>query len=226
MVYRIIQATLITISLYGCAAPQLSLKQAASENIKSVEQVLVIPQENINTTIAKTNPGNTGLIGLLVAVAIDSSRQASANKHASPIIKKLENYDFRKTMLAQMKSKSAGLNYQVKNKLETVASESNKRIVFDEASMDAVLFTTVSYRIESKNLMITAVSEMYPKKKSLYPFRNKPSDSKPTDIGNIIYRKEFRFSAQGINASNITTNLSDGAASIAEQIAKDLSHPI
>jgi len=226
---RVIILSLLSIFITACATPQVALKKEAVNSISSVDQVLYIPQNNLDVSVSSTNPGNTGIIGALIVMAIDSARQSSAEEESAPIINALQDYDFRNVMLESMNAEVINkkyLPYEINTRIDTINSESNKSINYSESQSSAVLFSFFNYRLESGNLIIKTVAEMYPKIDSLYAYRNDPSADNPLDEGNAIYRKTFTFTKQGINADNIKTSLSEGAVSIAKQILTDLSYPL
>lgn len=213
----------------GCAAPQISLTQQAQTNIDQVQGILTIPQNNLNVTVQATNPGNSGLIGALVVMAIDSARQSRAEEAAAPVLETLRDYDFRVVMLNatnEALAKIDKLKVVMPMRVETIASDSSRRIAFDESSASAILFCNVGYRFETGNLIVSAFAEMYPKKAALKQFRNKPEETNPLEAGNVIYRKTFTFTKQAIAASNIKASLNEAATSIASQLAADLNHGI
>lgn len=220
---------IILVFLSGCATPQISLMKQTTESIESADSVIFIPQNNLNVTVPATNPGSAGLIGALIIAGIDSVRRSNAEKEAAPIIQQLQNYDFRTIMLNTFSAeipKIATVKFNTPVHLETIYSESQKRISFDQSNASAVMFATVGYRLESGNIIITSHLELYPKSESLLKFRNKANDSNPTDYGNVIYRKAFIFTKQGITTDNVRDSLTEGASSIAKQISEDLNHPL
>ena len=229
MIFRLTVFISILAFITGCATPQISLTKQTQENIGSADSVLFIPQNNLDVTVPASNPGNSGLIGALIVAGIDSARRSNAEKEASPIIQQLQDYDFRTVMLNTLSAeipKIATIKFNTPSRLETIYSESQRRISFDQSSASVILFATVGYRLESGNLIISSNVEMYPKSESLLKFRNKPSDSNPIDNGNVIYRKTFSFTKQAITADNIKDSLTEGASSIAKQIVADLNHPL
>ena len=215
--------------LNACATQSLSLKKEATKKIYSIDQVLIIPQNNLDITITPGNPGSSGIIGALLVATIDSVRRSSAEKEALPIINELHEYDFRSVMLDAMHSeikKQNALNSQIHVTLETVDSASNRWAVFDRSNASSVLFTQVQYRLNSGNLIVEAKAEMYPKAETLYSYREKPNNTSKLDKGNMIYRKNFKYEQQRVLASDIRSSLSEAANSIARQIITDLAHPI
>ena len=123
-------------------------------------------------------------------------------------------------------SKADRLKLNMPIRLETNDSESQRRIILDESSASAVLFNRVSYHLESGNLVIYALIDMYPTPKYLTKFVQEPKLKNPFDKTNEIYRKLFIFSKQFITPENIKDSLAEGAINIAKQIAADLNHPI
>ena len=213
----------------GCAVPQIPLTKNIQRNIKSAENVLFIPQNNLDITVAPTNPGAGGLIGALVCVAIDSSRRSKAKKESAPIMQQLQNYDFRTVMLKALSNeipKVSTIKFNLPIRLETIVSQSQKRISFDQSNASVVLFTHVAYRLESGNLIVNSTVNMYPRTKKMFTFIKNPDDSNPIDNGNSIYRKVFTFTRQAITAKNIRRSLFEGANSLAKQIVADLNHPL
>ncbi|HZW86703.1 MAG TPA: hypothetical protein VFF41_04495 [Gallionella sp.] len=214
-------------ALTGCAAPQLSLTEQAQTNIDRVEGILVIPQNNLDVTVQATNPGNSGLLGALIASVIDSSRQSTAEKAAAPMLEPLRSYDFRTVMLnasTDALTKTDKVKVSMPLRVEVVASDSSKRIAFDQSTASAVLFCNVSYRLESNNLIVAASAEMYPKIEVLKQFSKKPEKNNPLDGGNAIYRKTFTFTKQAVTPSTIRDSLSEAATNVTNQLATDLNH--
>lgn len=229
MFKRFIIPVVVAIFISACAAPQVSLKKDVSNNLSSLDHILMISQNNLDVTVAATNPGASGLIGALVIMAIDSARRSNAEENAIYIIDELQDYDFRFVMLDSMKSeiiKTESFAYQIDTTLDKVASESSMNINFNKSQSNAVLFTAVNYRLESKNLIITARSFMYPKSNALEQYKVKPSSENTISEDNLIYKKTFIYKKQAITADNIKSSLEEGAISIANQIVMDLSHPI
>jgi len=58
----------------------------------------------------------------------------------------------------------------------------------------------------------------------LKQFRNKPEETNPLNIGNVIYRKIFTFTKQAVTPITIKENLSEAATNVARQLAADLNH--
>ncbi|TGP43172.1 hypothetical protein EN871_15210 [bacterium M00.F.Ca.ET.228.01.1.1] len=217
-------------ALTGCAAtPPMSLTKQEQQNLKSVEGTLFIPQNGLAVTVVPTNPGATGLLGALIVAGIDAARRASAEKDAAPMFDQLHDYDFR-TVMKQASNDAIATLQDVKFSapldVETVNSSTQKRIAYDKSSASAVLFVDVGYQLQSGNLYISANAVMYPKASALLEFRKKPNDADPLDAGNAIYRKTFNFGKQHVAAAEIKGDLTEGANSIASQLAADLNHPL
>jgi len=224
---RAITLTIVVAALAGCATPQISLTKQAQSNIERIEGVLTIPQNNLNITVQATNPGNSGLLGALIAAGIDSARRSSAKKAAAPMLEPLRDYDFRTVMLNALTdalTKIDKVKFAMPLRVEVVASDSSKRIAFDQSTASAILFCNVGYRLESGNLIVTASTEMYPKIEMLKQFRNKPEETNPLDGGNVIYRKTFTFTKQAVTPVTIKESLSEAAINVAHQLAADLNH--
>ncbi|MGO9444233.1 MAG: hypothetical protein ACLPXB_05565 [Thiobacillaceae bacterium] len=226
MKLRVFALTLAVAALAGCASPQMSLTKQAQANIEQVEGILTIPQSNLDVTVQATNPGNTGLIGALIAVAIDAARQSSAEKAAAPLLEPLRDYDFRTAMLnasTDALTKMDKVKIMMPLHVEVVASDASKKIAFEQTAASAILFCNVGYHLESGNLIVTANAEMYPKIEKLREFRNKPDETNPLNGGNAIYRKTFTFVKQAVAPITIKEDLSEAATSVASQLAADLN---
>lgn len=166
---------------------------------------------------------------MLIASAIDSSRQSSAANAAAPLLEPLRDYDFRAVMLkasSDALTKVEKVKVAMPLRVEVVASDSSRRITFDQSAASAVLFCNVGYRLESGNLIVTAAAEIYPKIEVLKQFRVKPDEVNPLDRGNAIYRKTFTFSKQAVAPTTIKESLTEAAANVARQLAADLNHGI
>ena len=227
MKLRTLALIIVVTALAGCAAPQFSLTKQAQLNIDRAEGILTIPQNNLDVTVQATNAGNSGLIGALIVAAIDSARRSNAETAAAPMLETLRDYDFRTVMLDATTDaliKIDKVKFGMPLRVEVVASDSAKRIAFDQSTASAILFCNVSYRLESGNLIVVAAAEMYPKVDSLKQFRNKPNETNPLDSGNVIYRKTFTFSKQAVTQNTIRGYLSEAATSVAGQLAADLNH--
>jgi len=217
-------------ALAGCATTRpMSVTQQEQHELGPVAGALFIPQNSLLVTVTPTNPGATGLLGVLVAAGIDAARRSSAENAAAPILEQLHDYDFRAVM-KQASDSAVGtlqiIKFSAPLDVETVNSSTQKRIVFDNASASAVLFVDVGYQLQSGNLYVSADAVMYPKANNLLQFRRKPSDSDPLDAGNAIYRKTFKYAKLNVVAADIKGDLTDAANNIASQLAADLNHPI
>jgi hypothetical protein len=229
MTFRNFTIIALSVLLAACAAAPQSLRQVASDNIETVDQILLITQSNLDITITQTNPGASGLIGALLVSAYDEYRLSNVKREATPIITALQDFDFRVIMLRAMAAavgNSQRLAYPINTQLETIDSDSTRRVRYSDSSASVVLFTAVRYRLESGNLLISANLEAYPKIDALRRFRKDPNEENPLAAGNTIYRQTFDFKREGITPQNIQSSLIEGASSIATQIIADLEHPI
>lgn len=228
---RSIALTMAVTVLAGCATtPQVSLTKQVQANIDRVEGILVIPQNSINVTVEASNPYAVGgVVGALVAVAIDSKRQSIAEKAATPILESLRDYNFRAVMLdasTEELSKIDKVKFAMPLSVKADESELARRAAFDQSTASALLFCNVGYRLESGNLIVTATAEMYPKVDALKQFRIKPNTANPLDGGNAIYRKVFTLAKQAVTPTTVNENLSEAVAEVARQLAGDLNHSL
>jgi hypothetical protein len=119
----------------------VQLKKEAHNQIRSVENIIVIEQDNLYVTVTSFYNGGGGAIGALIASSIDSSRQSSATEKAQPIIKELDDYNFKNVFLTAIKDKinKTHLPYKMSNQVESINSASNKRIHLLKTNSDALL---------------------------------------------------------------------------------------
>lgn len=228
---KIIALAIVATILSGCATTstsQVSLPKQAS--IDRVEGVLVIPQNHLNVTVEASNPYAVGgVVGVLVAAAIDSRLQADAEKAATPILESSRDYNFRAAMLdasTEELSKVDKIKFALPLRVKTEESESARRVAFDQSTASALLFCNVGYRLESGNLIVTATAEMYPKVDSLKQFRIKPNSSNPLGNGNAIYRKVFTLAKQSVTPTTVNEKLSEAVADVARELAADLNQSL
>ena len=137
------------------------------------------------------------------------------------MLEPLRDYDFRAVMLNALTdalTKIDKVKIAMPQRVEVVASDSSKRIAFDQSTASSILFCYVGYRLESGNLIVTASAEMYPKIERLKQFRNKPEEANPLDSGNVIYRKTFVFTKQAVTPITIKeTQIRDRLAALAPE---------
>ena len=216
-------------ALCGCAAPQISLTKQAQAKIDRAEGILIIPQNSLEISVRRTEPGNTGAIGALIAAGIDNIRQSRAEKAAAPMYEPLRDFDFRKVMLDAANAalaRSDNVKFSVPLRTESVDSDSTRKSAYDQLTASALLFINVGYRLEDRSLIVTAKAELYPKAEALKQFRNSADESNPLDSGNAIYRKKLIVTKRPIRTTNIKESLSEAATDIALQLAVDLNKGI
>lgn len=230
---KAIALTIAVTALAGCATTstsQVPLTKQAQANIERVEGILVIPQNSLNVTVEASNPYAVGgVVGALVAVAIDSRLQAVAEKAATPILESSRDYNFRAAMLdasTEELSKVDKVKFALPLSVKIDESESAKKIAFEQSTASALLFCNVGYRLESGNLIVTATAEMYPKVDSLKQFRIKPNGSNPLGSGNAIYRKVFTLAKQSVTPTTVNEKLSEAVVDVARQLAADLNQSL
>lgn len=230
---RIIALTIAVTALAGCATtstPEVPLAKQAQANIDRIEGVLVIPQNRLNVTVEASNPYAVGgVVGVLVAAAIDTRLQADAEKAAIPILESSRDYNFRAALLdasTDELSKIDKVKFALPLSVKVDESESARKIAFDQSTASALLFCNVDYRLESGKLIVTAKAEMYPKIDSLKQFRIKPNGSNPLGNGNAIYRKVFTLAKESVTPTTVNEKLSEAVADVARQLAADINQSL
>jgi len=208
---------------------KVALNTQSYEKIGNVDHVVIIPQNNLNVTVSTSNSGNTGLLGALIVMAIDSARQSSAEEEAAPIMKKLESYDFRSVFAKKMTDANKMLKKPLLNgnvKVSKIDTDDQMRISYQKSAASAVLFSKVNYKLQTGNLTVSVVSEIYPKADNLLPYRHNASVESQLDDGNVIYRQFFEFNKQAVTENNIVASLNEGADSIVQQMIDNLNNPV
>jgi hypothetical protein len=213
--------------LAGCATPPMPLSPQAHKAIESVQTILYVPQNTLDVDVTPGNPGGTGLLGALIVQAIDESRRAAALKGQITVVEAVNDFDFRTRMTNQLSAEFGrvqSLRLRTPVQLETIDSDSQRRIAFDRAQASAVLFSRVSYKFLEGKIVVTASNLMYPKARALMALRSKPNDSNPLDDGNVIYRRTFTFTQRAVTRENVRESLGEGLSNVAWQLAADLNH--
>ena len=224
----LVGVVLAMLIISGCATTEMALLKKVVPDLKSGGAVVVVTQNNLGIAVPASNPGNTGLLGALVVAGVDAARQADAEKQAKPIIAALQTYDFRavlkKTLTTELQNVTT-FKFGTDLQQDTIASAVQRRIDFDNAEGDAVLFIYVEYRLESGNLIVEANAILYPKTDELKAYRVNPKASDPVGESSFIYKRTFSVSQQGITDKNVAEKLDGAAQSIAKQLVADLNHP-
>jgi hypothetical protein len=213
--------------LSGCAAPPMALSPQAHKAIESVHTVVFVPQTTLDVDVTPGNPGATGLIGALIVQAIDESRRATAQKAQVTVVDAVTGFDFRSRMSNQLNAEFArvrSVRLATPVQLETIDSESQRRIAYDRSPASAVLFTHVNYRYIDGKVIVSAINLMYPKARVLMSLRAKPNEANPLDEGNAIYRRTFIFTRQAVVRENVRESLAEALSNVAWQLAADLNH--
>lgn len=213
------------LAVSGCATPEQSMTAAKRSGLDSVQAALLVPQSGLEVSVRPIDGGQGGLLGVLIAAAIDVKREESARKAAAPILEAVRGFDFRAEMQRAIDEESARqprLPLRGGWQLETVDSPSHRRGVYDGSSASAVLFVQVDYRLESGVIHVDARAQLVPKAASLAALRPAPKDDDPLAEGNAIYLKKFSFKRQAVTADNAAAALAEGARSVASQLIADL----
>jgi hypothetical protein len=213
--------------LSGCVTPPMPLSPQAHKAIESVQTILYVPQNTLDVDVTPGNSGATGLLGALIVQAIDEARRANAQKAQLTVVEAVNDFDFRARMANQVSAEFArvqSLRLRTPVQLETVDSDSQRRIAFDRSQASAVLFSRVAYKFLEGKIVVTASNLMYPKARTLMALRTKPNDANPLDDGNVIYRRTFTFTRRAVTRDNVRESLGEGLSNVAWQLAADLNH--
>lgn len=210
----------------ACATPERTLNAPMRAAMGSVGGVLLVPQTGLDVTVAPIDGGQGGLLGVLVAAAIDSKREASARERAAPLLQALAGYDFRREMsqaLADETARQSRLPLRSPWRLETVDTEGARITRLNAAGEDAVLFMRVDYKLESGNVVVTARAQLVPRAAALMGMRPAPKEGAPLDEGNALFLKTFTATQHNVTADNVAAALTSAARSVAAQCLAELA---
>lgn len=211
--------------LSACATPERTLNAPMRAAMGSVGGVLLLPQTGLDVTVTPIDGGQGGLLGVLVAAAIDSKREASARERAAPILRALADHDFRREMaqaLADETARQTRLPLRGPWRLETVDSEGTRITRLNAAGEDAVLFLRVDYKLESGNVVVSARAQLVPRAAGLMPMRPAPKEGAPLAEGNALFLKTFTAVQHNVTADNVVAALNSAARSVAAQCLAEL----
>lgn len=224
---RFVWALALSLVLVGCAAPLQYNKQSVAK-VQDGRVVLFVPQNALGVTVSQTNAGGAGLIGVLVASAIDGARERSATEKAAPVIEAAREVDFRELIsqaLASSVASATRAKLSMEPVVETVSSPSTRRIAFDKASGDAVALAEVRYTLQGGALQASLQLQVFPKTAELSALRARPDESDPMAAGNAVYSNLYSFEKQDVTAQSIAGALKEAANSLAKQMLDDINHP-
>lgn len=211
--------------LAACATPDRGLNAPMRAALGSIAGVVLVPQTGLDVTVTPTDGGQGGLLGVLVAAAIDSHRESSARERSGPILKALADHDFRREItqaLAEESARQARVPLRGAWRLETVDTDSQRRALLDAATEDAVLFLRVDYKLESGNVVVLARAQLVPRAPALMGHRPSPKEGAPLDEGNALFLRSFRFTQNNVTADNVAAALTAGARNVVSQCLSEL----
>lgn len=212
------------LAISGCVSTRAMPKEILDSKT-SCDTTLFIIQNNLRIIVPQTDPGNTGLVGALVASGIDAAREEAAAKAAAPLFKALEGHDFKTTMrdalVAELQSITT-ISASPDISIQTISTDSQKELSYRDSQAESVLFVEVWYNLQGTTLSINALVDFFGKSERLRALQRDEEAKPPLGTGSRIYYNSFGFSYQGINADNIVIALEEGAKNIAKQISVDI----
>ena len=230
MKLKIFGVILIALLLSGCVTRKAPMSKQVQQTLGRADALLIMPQSNIDITVTDSNPsGQGGLIGIMTMAAVDSIRRTMEEDDASPVIKSLQKYDFRKVVLSKTNSSFAKLKkvkVKLPVKLDKIGTELSSRVFYDNSKANAVLLCRVRYELQSGSLIASLDARMYPKSKALMALVRKPNRAKPLDPSNSIYFNHFTFKKSGMTFNNIEASLNEAASNLTQQLTMDMDHGI
>jgi hypothetical protein len=233
----------IAASIVGCGStPNHYLPVAATNEIKTTDVYVVVPQKEIVAEVEASNvaaAGGGGLLFALIDVAVENSRASTAEELIQPIKDSLIETNFNRLFLNALQSELNSMDWiKVDNvKLITDVSKTTRQDNFASANAETVTFINAGYSLspDFSHLKANANISMLPKTDALKKYSEKATSKKAKQYAwhndNNIYRDYVSVlnqlgnssSDKEENAKNITKNSDDlkyKMVSIAESLAK------
>jgi hypothetical protein len=221
-------ALFVVAAISGCSKPFYHLKPQAEICIASTDWVVVVPQKELNADIEseqeKVAASGGGLVPALIAAMIDNDRAKKAEIRVQPLRNALVNYDFPARLAASIEMelvKYPWLHLR-RAQIEREAAKGWMRQKYDQSDAGAILFVEAAYQMTPKfdNVQCTAKTVMFPKKKPLSDYAEKPgrTGGNPVEPVRAVYRNDH-FEASSY-VSGISSDLSkENPAELSRQAA-------
>lgn len=230
----------------GCAGVPVheALPDGARDKFTSTDVVVPVRQNEIYVYVPPSNVSTAtggGLIAALVDVTVDSIRTSKAEKAVKALRDSLDDFDFDKALQADLKAsleQKAWMRVRDVRVVKDSTSDSLDRALTNSPA-DAVLFTTVDYRLSNDGdvLSIWLEASLFPKSDGLRAFNQQASKPK-TNLKNALYHNklDFQFSPPNVtddrehnmpmwtqqNGALMRGALKLGAAKLSQMLAEDL----
>lgn len=146
---------LVAVALVGCAtSTAIQLKPEASARIQSTRAQIIIPQEEINATVAGTGGAGAaagGLIGALIDASVEAKRAGNANLVIEPVRKHLADFDFRAEFSKKMRAALVDMSWlkvdQVEVTSQPYGSADDRNKMRASIPQDSLLVMSVAYQL-------------------------------------------------------------------------------
>jgi len=195
-----------SLSLMACATtspPFNHLDAGARPHIKTVDSILIAPQDRIGADISKDNtiaqlsaliPGSA-MIPALVDLGVTSVRVMSANKHAKPMRESLENHDYAWEFRKQVRHSLRTSRLEGVDSFAIIRQEypGMRGQIIDQSDADAVLIVDMRYAFtkEFDGLYVSSYAMLFPNKEELGEFKERPDRDDVIEFTDNIYRNKF-----------------------------------
>jgi hypothetical protein len=233
--------------LSACATPiaeHIPLAASAHASIASTELVVPIKQSEVYVFVpASTAGASAGLLGALVDVSIDATRNKNAETAVTPLRDAMVDFDADTMLRDDLKASLSQIDW-----LHVSGARVVKDIVpatLDKAITDskdaAVLIVAADYHLSNDGAELDVVlsANMYANSDGLASLKPKAGKPSKSDISNAIYRNSVTFKATAPGATGERTQniaawsanngaalraaMHEGSNKLAGQIASDLA---
>lgn len=230
----------------GCAGVPVheALPVGARDKFTSTDIVVPVTQNEIYVYVPPSNISAAtggGLIEALVDVTVDSIRTSKAENSVKALRDSLVDFDFDKALQADLAAsleQKPWMRVRDVHVVKDATSDSLDRALTNSTA-DAVLFTTVDYRLSNDGdvLSIWLEASLFPKSDGLKAFKQQGSAPK-TNLKNSLYHNKFDFQFSPPNVTDdrahnmpmwtaqngvlMRAALKLGAAKLSQMLAMDL----
>ncbi|WP_286266625.1 hypothetical protein [Thalassotalea atypica] len=232
-------------SVIGCGTtPNNYLPVAATNEIKTTDVYVVVPQKEIVAEVEASGvaaAGGGGLLLALIDVAVENSRASSAEELIQPIKDSLIETDFNSLFINALKKEFDAVNWMKVDDVQLITdvTETTRQDNYDKADAETVTFINAGYSLSPDFSMLKANANisMLPKADALKKYSEKATSKKAKQYAwhndNNIYRdnisilnnlvatatdKEENAKKISENSDNLKTQMVTIASELAKQV--------
>jgi hypothetical protein len=194
LIGAVVSALLVT----GCALPpHAALPPGARDQIAGTDVMVPIRQHEIYVYVPPTQNPNGGLIGALVASAIDDVRSGKAETAVKPLRNALVDYDFDGTLKSELQTALAKDTFLGQNNIRIIKEITTESLeqALNGSKAPAVLFVTADYRLSNEGdvLDVLLYPQLFGTTDALRTLVPKYNAKNRMDPANTLYRNVLLF---------------------------------